>query len=180
MCKLTHSAVPSDEAASCVLLFEDCSTPLTSALFWLAARNPTDAEFQSTDKTHSFALAPPSRQHVYEVGLESHQTRYDEAAVQGRSRAWGTHWLARGAVPASWRILNSALPRAETEPVRQGEVSSVRLEYSQLPKYMYRYRMQKHSSAHCSSSEKLRKSASCFWRVSQTTWVQILWTLGDC
>jgi len=55
MCKLTHSAVPSDEAANCVLLFEGCSTLLTSVLFWLVVQNLTDAEFQSTDKTHSFS-----------------------------------------------------------------------------------------------------------------------------
>lgn len=165
MCKLTHWAVPWDEAASCVLLSEDCSALLTSALFWLAIRTPTDAEFQSTDKTHSFAWAPPSRQHGYEVGLESHQTKYDEAAVQGRPRAWGMHWLGRGAAPASGRILNSALPRAERGPAKQGRVSSVHLGTQPASKVNVQIHMGKHSSARKKNSEKLWKSAECFWRV---------------
>lgn len=127
MCKLTHWAVPWDEAASCVPLSGDCSALWTSALSWLAIPSPTDAEFRSSDRTRSSSWAPPSRPRGCEVGPGSHRTGCGGAAAPGTPRAWGTRWLGRAAAPASWRILNSALPRAERGPAKQGRVRSVHL-----------------------------------------------------
>lgn len=167
--------MPWDEAASCVLLSEGCSAPWTSASFWPHVRNPTDAEFRSTDKTRSFASAPLSRQRVCEVGLESRQTRCDEAAVRGTPRAWGTRWLGRGAAPASWRIRNSAQPRAGRGPEKQGRVRPVHLGRQPASKVHVRIH---HGKTVLGQQQELRKSAECFWKVSQTMWGSDFVNLG--
>lgn len=69
-------------AGSCALLCARYSALLTSAEVWINAGGLTGAEFQSTGRTHSCALALPSRQSEHEVDLESHHRGYDEAEVQ--------------------------------------------------------------------------------------------------
>lgn len=68
-------------AVSCALPCEHYSVLSTLAGFWMNAAVLTDAEFQSTGRTHSCASAPPSRQNEREVDLESRQTELGEAGV---------------------------------------------------------------------------------------------------
>lgn len=181
MYKLTHWVVPWDEAASCVPLSGDCSAPWTPAWSWLATASPTDAEFRSSDRTRSSSWAPPGRQRGCEVGPGSHRTGCGEAAAPGTPRAWGTRWLGTAAVPASGKILNSALPRAERGPAKQGTVSSVHLGRQAASKVNVQIHHGKHSSASNRNFEKLQKSADCFWTVFQGTWgsdlVNLRWLL---
>lgn len=79
--------MPSDGAVSCALPCGRCLALSTSAGFWVSAEGLTGAEFQSTERTHSCALARPSRRHEHEVDLESHQREYGEARVQQSVRA---------------------------------------------------------------------------------------------
>jgi len=99
---------------------------------------------------------------VCEVGLASHQTRCDEAAVRGRPGAWGTRWLGTGAAPASGRILNSALPRAGRGPAKQGRVSSAHQGRQPASKANVQTHHGTTFLGQPQTFEKLRKSTACF------------------